>query len=83
MASKLKKLQDIDNRIKCTVCGYVREHQSMIESQEYNLFNNIPILIPSICTLYYDPNDYFIANKKVKLSKDRKTILGLDQGFRL
>ena len=75
----LKRLNRIDRESKYAVSGFVRKYQVIIESAEYNLFNNIPILIRSLCTLYYDPSDNFEGNKDVILSSDNKSILGISE----
>ena len=77
MSSKLKRLQHIDQTTKRTVSWFIRKYQKILVLSEYNLFHNIPLLIPSLCTLYADSNDYFIANKDIKLINNRTEIDGL------
>ena len=50
----------MDNDTKLTVSGYLRHHhKSLFKSNTFVLFNNIPIAISSLCTLYYYFRDYF------------------------
>ena len=78
MSSKLKRLQNIDQTTKDVVSGFIREYQKILALSEYNLFHHIPLLIPSLSTLYADASDYFILNKDVKLLKNGREIDGLE-----
>ena len=77
MSVDLKKLNDIDEQTKFTIYGYIREHQSSFASEEYNIFNNIPDLIPSLCILYFDSGDRFgiIGEAISYVDGDKTTIL--------
>ena len=74
--SALKRLHEIDTKTKCIVFGYVRSnHKFLFKSNQNALFQNIPISISSLCTLYYHLYDYFDEiNPRVNLTKDNKTI---------
>ena len=70
-----KKLADIEDEAKYVVFGFIREHEHEFKSLEYNLFNNMPVLIPSLCILYYQCiSDYFesLANK-IRTSNNNRT----------
>ena len=75
--SDLKRLGNIDKDTKFTIYGYIRENQPFFASAEYNIFNNIPDLVPSLCILYFDCGDIFeiIGNGLVYVDNDRSTVL--------
>ena len=69
MSSLFKKLSTIDNITKDTVNGWVRNHQ-----QSLNLCD-IPMMLCSICILYYHNDEIFdIIGKDVKVSQNKKCI---------
>ena len=76
MATKLQRLQNIDETTKHAVSGSIRPYAKILALSESNLFHNLPLLIPSLCTLYVDSSDHFIANKDVKLLKNGTVIDG-------
>ena len=68
----LKKLSKIDDKTKYGVYGWIRKAE-----QELQL-RHIPLMISSICILYYHEDDMFdIVSKHIKLSNDRKVITKL------
>lgn len=81
--SALKRLHNIDKGTKLFVTGYIRrKHKSLFKNNKYALFQNIPIAISSLCTLYYYLSDHFdleiidsnsAVSSYVKFSKDFKT----------
>ena len=78
MATDFKRLDLIDNEIKYAIFGYIRENQHLFASNEYNIFNNIPDLIPSLCILYFDFCDFFKTIPSVDISfvdGDKKSIV--------
>ena len=73
----LRRLKNIDAESKYTVGGYIREqHTKLFSKNRYALFENIPISISSICTLYYHLFDYFelLDDDMISVSSDKKTI---------
>ena len=70
MASLLKKLSKIDNKTKYVVYGWIRRAEDKLE------LGHIPMMISSICILYYHQDEIFhIVSKNVKVSKDRKSLI--------
>eukprot|EP01084_Bolivina_argentea_P033899 62685_1 len=68
MALCLNKLSKIDKRTKYAVCGWIR-------NKEKSFKLNIPLLISSICILYFRDDEIFaIIGTKVKLSNNKKCI---------
>ena len=77
MSSKLKQLKEIDTNTKYTVSGFIRgQHKSLFKSSRYALFQNIPISISSLCTLYYHTRDYFkiFNEEKFSVTDNNKTL---------
>ena len=76
MSVDLKKLANINKEIKYAVYGYIREHKPLFASKEYNIFNNIPDLIPSVCILYADHHERFesIGDNVVYVNEDKTAI---------
>ena len=74
--SSLKRLHQVDKQSKLTVSGYVRlKHKSLFKNNQYVLFQNIPISISLLCTLYYYLYDYFdVVSHEIQLSNGEKTI---------
>ena len=68
----------VDNKSKHTVFGYVRsEHGSLFKSTPYAVFQNFPISISSIVTLYYHTPEFLnviSCIKDISVSKDGKHI---------
>ena len=66
-------------RTKLSVFGYIRsKHILLFKSNQYQLFENIPISISSLCTLYYHSFDYFrsnLASSTVKITKNDTKIM--------
>eukprot|EP01084_Bolivina_argentea_P299758 516738_1 len=49
-----QSLNNIDDKIKCIVSGYINQHEKTLQTNnEYHLFNQIPSLIQYICLSYY------------------------------
>ena len=66
--SKLKLIKKIPKSVKYFVAGYTREMGT-------NLSLNIPVLIQSLCLLYYYQLDYFKkAHSNYEISKDKLTV---------
>ena len=80
MSHKTKQLSAIDNHTKYSVYGYIKsQHKSLFKSSPYALFQNVPIAISSLCTLYYHIEDNLVGSKGsipnlVTISEDGKTI---------
>ena len=73
MTSFLKKLSEIDDRIKYGVYGWIREMEQALQ------LSHIPLMISSICILYYHDEAIFkIIGNNIKLSKDKKCITKLN-----
>eukprot|EP01084_Bolivina_argentea_P171462 297059_1 len=67
-ASKLKDIKYIPKSTKYLVLGYNKHIEQILGS-------NIPILINSLCILYYFESDYFeIAGSGITISEDKKSI---------
>ena len=70
MTSLLKRLSEIDDKSKNGVYGWIRKAEEELQ------LGYIPLMISSICILYYYEDEIFeIASKDVKLSKDGKSII--------
>ena len=83
MSSKLQQLREIDTDTKYTVSGYIRKkHKSLFKSNRNALFQNIPIAISSLCTLYYHSKDYFeiLNEKKFSITNNNKTLSKVKDG---
>eukprot|EP01083_Nonionella_stella_P255292 876434_1 len=66
--SKLKDIKFIPKSTKYIVFGYNKRIEEILQS-------NIPILINSLCILYYFESDYFeIAGSGITISEDKKSI---------
>eukprot|EP01084_Bolivina_argentea_P033901 62690_1 len=64
-----KGLSKIDNKTKYTVCGWIRNNEQTLK------LNHIPLLISSICILYFRDDEIFaLIGTKVKLSNNKKCI---------
>ena len=75
MSSLFKKLSTIDDITKDTVNGWIRNQQ-----QSLNLCH-IPMMLCSICILYYHNDEIFdTIGKDVKVSKDKKCITKVSNG---
>ena len=76
MSLKRAQLAAIDNETKFTVTGYIRnQHKSLFKSSQYVLFQNIPIAISSLCTLYYHLCDYFeLIPDSTSISNNKRCI---------
>ena len=72
----MQSLGEVDKESELTVFGYIRsQHKSLLESNVYALFQNIPTSISSLCSLYYYSYDYFdIVHSNMKLSNNKRTI---------
>ena len=70
------KLKSIDQTTKDAVFGYIRSYQKLTHGNEYALFQNIPIGISSLCTLYLGTIEYFklFDDQQVMISDDGKSI---------
>ena len=77
MTTDIKLLDSIDTRTKFTVSGYIREERIVLDSSKCQLFQNIPSIVPYLCTLYYDPDDYFVGDGNAAISMNGKKILEL------
>lgn len=72
MAAKSKLLENIDERDKLAVHGWMRNVK-----QNVKLAQNIPSLVSSICILYFQDDEIFDKKGiKVNISTDNKEILG-------
>ena len=68
-----QQLKEIDKNTKYVVSGYIRNEHKLIKQSPYVLFQNIPISILSLCTLYYHPTDYFDSvGRDILLSNNKK-----------
>lgn len=71
MSSLIKKLSKIDIKTKYGVYGWVRNAEKELK------LSNIPLLVSSICILYYHEEEIFArCGKTVTLSADKKHITG-------
>ena len=69
MSSLLKRISKVDTKTKYGIYGWIRRAE-----QELQLIH-IPMLISSICILFYHEEEFFdIVSKKVKKSIDGKCI---------
>ena len=61
MAKTKTKFADIDNKSKHVVSGFIRQKhkENKLKSSKYVLFQNVPVVISSLCTFYYHSRDYF------------------------
>ena len=76
MASFLKKLSKIDNKTKYGVYGWI-----MKAEKELQLIH-IPVMISSICILYYHEDEIFgNVSKETKISKDGKCITKMSKSW--
>ena len=67
MASFLKKLSKVDQKIKIAVHGWFRQQENSLE------LNNIPLMIISICILYFYEDEIFeIIAKNIKIQMIKK-----------
>ena len=74
MSTVLKKLSKIDDKTKFGVYGWIRKAEEELKLQ------HIPVMISSICILYFHKDEIFdIVGKDIKLSKDRKCIIKLSK----
>ena len=77
MSTALQKLKDIDKNTKYAVSGYIRkQHKSeLLNISPFLLFQNVPIFISALCTLYYYSSDYFdCIGKNVLVSNNNKVL---------
>ena len=81
MAVDLRRLITIPTNTKSTVYGYIRNQHALFTSEEYNIFKNIPDLIPSLCILYFDSCDFFeiIPSGAGYKSEDKRCISNITQ----
>eukprot|EP01084_Bolivina_argentea_P174640 302509_1 len=77
MSFSSKHFSKIDNNTKLSVFGFIRKCENNLKrTNDVYLFHNIPLLIHSLCLLYYHVSDEFeIAGKDIKISKDHKSIM--------
>lgn len=67
--SLLRKFPKFDTKTEYSVHGWIREAETQLQMV------HTPIMIMSICTLFYDENDKFGSiGKNVKVSNNKKTI---------
>ena len=80
--TKLKRLKSIDDKTKHLVAGHNRRINKKLGS--CNLFQNIPIMIDSLCILYYFEIDYFaiIPTVGIELSNNKQSIINTIGGYR-
>lgn len=72
MSAFLKKLSNIDSKTKYSVYGWIRKAEEELK------LGHIPLLISSICILYFHDDAIFdITAENIKLSKDKKCITKL------
>ena len=70
---QFKKLKGVDTKTKCLIYGYNRVIEKTLS--HCDLFQNVPILINSLCVLFYAIPEYFnIAGSNCEISDDQKTI---------
>ena len=68
-ANTFKKLAKIDKRYKYAVYGWIREAEHQLQ------LINVPLMISSICLLYYYEEELFnILEKDIQISTDKKCI---------
>ena len=73
MACQLKKLKEIDKRTKHLISGYNKIITKNLSN--HNLFLHIPLMIHSLCILYYYETDRFeIAGKYAEISNNGKSV---------
>lgn len=70
MSFKLRNLKYVDNKTKHLIFGYSKQAKEILST--CNLFQTIPHLIISLCTLYYFETDKFKSNHFTLLN-DGKT----------
>ena len=71
MSSSFKKLSKIDKRTKYSVYGWIREMEQALD------LSQVPMMISSICILYFHKDPIFDSNligTSTKLSADKKCI---------
>ena len=70
---QLKKLKEIDNKTKNLISGYNKTISKNLS--HHNLFQHIPLMIHSLCILYYFiPEHFEIEGLYAKISKDKKSV---------
>ena len=55
METYLKRMRNINDEIKVTASGYLREQHKSIFDDKYGLFQSIPDIVCILTTLYYNP----------------------------
>ena len=74
MAAFLKKLSKIDERTKYGVYGWMRQAEKELQ------LGYIPLMIQSICLLYfYEEQMFDIIGKDIKVSKNKKCITKINE----
>ena len=74
MTSLLKRLSTIDDKTKYGVYGWIREAEKELKSSQ------IPLMISSICILYYHEYDTFeIVPDNTRISCNGKCITKINQ----
>ena len=69
MSSMFKKLSKVDKKQKYCVYGWIREMEQALD------INHVPLMISSICILYFHEEEMFDGvGDHVTLSKDKKCI---------
>ena len=75
-------MQDVDDRTKDIVSGYIREQHKVFLNDKHLLFRNIPDCILILCILNYRLTDYFeIIGDGTISSDDGKSITKLESGW--
>ena len=81
MSDYFEKIKNVDERQKNIVNGYIREYQSLLQTDN-NLYNNIPQLIWVICLSYYALNKQILILEDVELkNKSIELVTGNDNDF--
>ena len=76
MSTYWQQLKEIDKNTKDLVSGYIRKSHKLNKQRPYILFQNVPICVSSLCTLYYYVTDYFDSiSKHVLTSNNKKTVM--------
>eukprot|EP01084_Bolivina_argentea_P297690 512904_1 len=69
MSLRFKMLSTIDKRTKYSVCGWIRNNGKALQ------LNHIPVMISSICILYFRDDEIFvITGTKIQSSNNKKCI---------
>ena len=75
MATLLDKIKNVDTSTKYYVAGYIRQNHQLLKMSPYALFQNIPLTISSLCTLYVYTSDHWELTAKGTPLQGKKDII--------